>query len=227
MVGTRSTVDVFPRDLPGLSWNITKAPKFATRTQTAISGRELRVADYPFPRWVWSLQYEFLRDQHDTRYGAALGTGYDELRELMGFYTRQLGSFDTFLYDDPSDDFAQNQGIAIGNGTTTAFQLIRTLSAPSYGGLFTEPITQPALISAVYINNVAIPNASTSGPPNWTLGANGVITFAPAPANGAVISATFSYYWPVHFTEDTAEFENFMYQLHALKKLSFESVILP
>lgn len=204
-----------------------KAPKFATRMQTAISGRELRVADYPFPIWTWTLNYEFLRDQHDTRFGNALGTGYDELRELMGFFARQQGSFQTFLYDDPTDDLVINQGFGIGNGVTTAFQLVRTLSAPSYGGLFTEPITQPQIIVAVYINGVSIPNASVSGPPNWTLGANGLITFSGAPATGAVVSATFSYCWPVRFLDDTNEFENFMYQLWSLKKLQFQSVILP
>lgn len=220
-------MDFFPKDLPGLSWSVTKTPKFATRTQTSVSGRQLRVADYPYPIWTWTLTYEFLRDQHDTRFGAALGTGYDELRELMGFFARQQGGFQPFLYDDPTDDLVTNQGLGIGNGTTTAFQLIRTLSSPTYGGLFTEPITQPQIISGVFLNNVPVHNASQGGPPNWTLGANGLITFNPAPAAGVVVSATFTYCFPVHFLADEYEFDNFMYQLWSLKKLQFESVILP
>ena len=219
-------MDIFPKDLPGLTWSIIKAPKFATRVQTSVSGRELRVADQLYPIWTWTLTYDFLRDGFDTRFGNALGAGSRELRELMGFYTRQQGSFQTFLYDDPSDDNAVNQGIGIGDGATVAFQLVRTL--PAYiGGLFTEPITQPSIISAVTINGTAIPNASVSGPPNWTLGAFGLITLSPAPANGTIIAASFTYYWPVRFVDDTYDFENFSYQLWTMKKLVLQSVLLP
>ena len=214
-------MDFFP-SVPGLSWSVTKTPKFATRTQTSISGRQLRVVDQPMPIWTWSLTYEFLRDQNDTRFGSALGTGYDELRTIAGFFLRQQGAFNTWLYTDPTDDFAANQGIGVGNGVTVAFPLIRT-----FGGVFSEFITQPQLISGVFLNGIALQNASQGGPPNWTLGANGLITFAPAPAAGVVITATFTYAFPVHFLKDENEFENFMYQLWSLKKLEFESVLLP
>jgi hypothetical protein len=39
---------IFPT-LPGLGWSVSKAPRFATRIQRAISGRELRVLDQPNP----------------------------------------------------------------------------------------------------------------------------------------------------------------------------------
>jgi hypothetical protein len=39
---------VFPA-LPGLAWGVTKAPTFQTRIQRAVSGRELRALDYPYP----------------------------------------------------------------------------------------------------------------------------------------------------------------------------------
>ena len=39
---------VFPA-LPGLAWSVTKAPTFQTRIQRAVSGRELRALDYPYP----------------------------------------------------------------------------------------------------------------------------------------------------------------------------------
>jgi uncharacterized protein (TIGR02217 family) len=206
-------MDLFP-DLPGLTWSVTKAPKFATRTQTSISGRELRVADQAYPIWIWTLQYSFLRDERDMRFGAALGNGYDELRTLMGFYAKQQGSFNTFLYDDPTDNLIANESIGISDGSSTQYQLIRSLTPTS----FSEPITQPANIAGIYANGVAIP---------YSLGANGVVTVNTAPPAGTNVTATFSYYWPVRFTEDTAEFENFMYQLWALKKLSFQSVLLP
>src|SRR5215472_834775 len=196
-------MDVFPSDLPGLTWSVTKAPKFVTRVQTSISGRELRVPDMAYPIWTWTLQYSFLRDNRDTRYGNALGTGYQELRELMGFFTRQQGSFSTFLYDDPTDDYVQNQGIAYGDGTTVSFQLVRTMAgAPATG--FTEPITQVSNILGVFVNGNLVPH---------TYNGMGIIMLNSAPPAGALVSCTFQYWWPVRFTEDTAEFENFMYQL--------------
>ena len=57
---------IFPA-LPGLGWSVTKAPRFATRIQKAISGRELRVLDQPYPIWTWTLTYALLRDKWDTR----------------------------------------------------------------------------------------------------------------------------------------------------------------
>ena len=46
---------IFPA-LPGLAWSVTKTPTFQTRIQRAVSGRELRALDYPYPLWQfdWS-----------------------------------------------------------------------------------------------------------------------------------------------------------------------------
>ena len=63
--------------LPGLTWSVTKTPIFQTRIQRAVSGRELRALDYPYPLWQFALVYDFLRDDQ--------AAGYDELRTLLGF----------------------------------------------------------------------------------------------------------------------------------------------
>ena len=60
---------IFPA-LPGLSWSVTKTPTFQTRIQRAVSGRELRALDYPYPLWQFALVYDFLRDNP--------AAGYDE-----------------------------------------------------------------------------------------------------------------------------------------------------
>jgi uncharacterized protein (TIGR02217 family) len=207
-------VDTFPT-LAGIGWPITKAPKFATRIQTAISGRELRVLDQPLPIWEWTLPYTFLRDMNDVSHGTALGAGYDELRTLMGFFLRQQGSFQTFLYNDPTDNSVQNQNIGGGNNVNQTFQLTRT-----FGG-FVEPITQPIAIS-VYLSG-----PGGFGPVAFNLLPNGVVSLLVAPAPGEAVIASFTYNWPVRFSEDTESFENFMYQLWELKQLKFQSVILP
>ena len=57
---------IFPAH-PGLGWSDSKTPRFATRVQRAVSGRELRVLDQPNPIWTWTLTYSMLRDKNDTR----------------------------------------------------------------------------------------------------------------------------------------------------------------
>ena len=85
---------IFPA-LPGLAWSVTKAPTFQTRIQRAVSGRELRALDYPYPLWQFTLVFAFLRDNP--------AAGFDELRTLMGFYLACQGAYGTFLFQDPSD----------------------------------------------------------------------------------------------------------------------------
>src|SRR3984957_9762470 len=124
---------IFPT-LPGLGWSVSKAPRFATRIQRAVSGRELRVVDQPNPIWTWTLTYSMLRDAHDTRAASGSGVGYDELRTLVGFFLQQQGAFQPFLFDDPTDDTASAQALGTGDGSATVFRLLREMNG------FVEPI---------------------------------------------------------------------------------------
>ena len=51
------------------------------------------------------------------------------------------------------------------------------------------------------------------------------MTFTTPPAAGHVIAADFTYRFRVRFAEDSAEFENFMYQLWQLKQIKLQSVL--
>ena len=203
---------IFPA-LSGLAWSVTKAPRFATRIQKAVSGRELRVLDQPNPIWLWTLTYDLLRDRHDTR-GTGLGVGYDELRTLMGFFLQQQGSFAPFLFDDPTDDTAIAQPLGTGDSSTVQFRLVRTMNG------FAEPVTAPNVVGAVYFNGVRQSAASYSVDPD-----TGTVTFATPPPAGQAITADFTYYFRVRFAEDTAAFENFMLQLWRLKQIKLQSAI--
>jgi hypothetical protein len=113
---------VFPV-MPGLTWNIKKTPEWKTAIQESVSGKELAAAFMTYPRWTYSLAYEFLR------------TGsYSELESLVGFFNARMGKFDTFLFEDPDDHNVTAQQFGTGDGVTTSFGLIRT-----YGG-FSEPV---------------------------------------------------------------------------------------
>lgn len=201
---------IFPT-LPGLAWSVTKAPRFATRIQKAVSGRELRVLDQPNPIWLWTLTYDVLRDPHDTR-GSGLAAGFDELRTLMGFFLQQQGAFQPFLFDDPTDDTVTGQTIGTGNSSATQFQLVRTMNS------FAEPVTAPNIVSAIYFNGVRQSAAGYAADPN-----TGLVAFTTPPPSGQAITADFTYWFRVRFAEDTAEFENFMLQLWRLKQIKLQS----
>lgn len=203
-------VGVFP-SLPGLAWSVTKTPTFQTRIQRAVSGRELRALDYPYPLWQFTLVFDLLRDNP--------AAGYDELRTLMGFFMLCQGAFGTFLFRDPSDDQVTGQQIGVGNASATVFQLQRAMGATLPGGGFLEPILAPNLVSTVYLDGITQSPASYSVDPN-----TGLVTFATAPGSGLVITVDYSYYFRCRFVDDSYAFENFMFRLWQLKKLTFISV---
>jgi uncharacterized protein (TIGR02217 family) len=203
-------IGVFP-SLPGLAWSVTKTPTFQTRIQRAVSGRELRALDYPYPLWQFTLVFDLLRDNP--------AAGYDELRTLMGFFMLCQGAFGTFLFRDPSDDQVTGQEIGVGDASTTAFQLLRAMGATLPGGGFLEPVVAPNVVSAVYLDGIK------QSPRNYCVDPNaGLVTFSTAPGSGLIITADYSYYFRCRIVDDSYDFENFMFRLWQLKKLSFISV---
>lgn len=203
-------VGVFPA-LPGLTWSVTKMPIFQTRIQRAVSGRELRALDYPYPLYQFTLVYNFLRQN--------LAAGYNELNTLMGFYEACYGAYGSFLFDDPTDDDGIGQGVGTGDGVTTAFQLVY-----GKGGsvIFVRPVDAVNQLTAVYLNGI------TQSPSTYScatgLNSTGALSFTTPPSAGLSITADFTYYFRCRFVDDSQTFDNFMYQLWQLKKLNFISV---
>jgi uncharacterized protein (TIGR02217 family) len=201
---------VFPA-LPGLAWSVTKTPTFQTRIQRAVSGRELRALDYPYPLWQFTLVFAFLRDNP--------AAGFDELRTLMGFYLACQGAYSTFLFQDPSDYQVIGQYLGTGDSSSAAFQLQRTMGTALIGGGFGEPIVAPNLITTVYFDGI------TQSPSGYSIDpGTGLLSFSTPPGTGLVITADFSYWFRCRFVDDSYDFENFMYRLWQLKKLTFISV---
>jgi uncharacterized protein (TIGR02217 family) len=201
----------FP-NLPGLAWSVTKTPAFKTRIQKSVSGRERRALDQALPIWTWTLTYDFLRDN--------LAGGYNELRTLMAFHAQQQGAYTGFLYTDPTDNAVTGQALGTGNASQTQFQLVRNLDPALPGGGYNEPIVAPNLVSAVYLNGVV------QSPSSYAVNANtGMLTFTTAPGSGVAVTADFSYFFRVRFSDDTASFENFMFQLWRLKQIKFVSIL--
>jgi uncharacterized protein (TIGR02217 family) len=205
---------IFP-SLSGQGWSVTKSPRFATRIQRAVNGRELRALDQPYPLWNWTLTYPLLRDRNDTRAFSGSGIGYDEFRTLAGFFLQQQGALQPFLFDDPTDDSVTAQWLGVGDSSRTMFQLVRTM------GGFAEPITAPNTVAAVYFDGILQPAS------NYTVdAATGLVAFTGPPPSGQSVTADFTYWFRVRFADDTAEFENFMIQLWQARQIKLQSVLL-
>lgn len=193
---------VFPA-LPGLGWNVKRTEIWKTRVQEAVSGKEVRIADWSFPRRQWELTFDFLRS----------APSFAEWQSLVGFFNQRQGIFDSWLYSDADDNSVTDQPLGTGDGATTAYQLVRAL------GGYVEPIIAPNAIASVKIAGVVQSGGSYS-----VNGNTGQLAFTTAPASGAAITASFTYYFRCRFFGDSMDFEKFMSQLWLAKAVKFVSL---
>lgn len=117
--------EVFPT-LRGLGWSVHKKPMFRTKISEHVSGREVRASFMQYPLWDFELTFEFLKDSVDEQ----------DLNDIMGFYLKQLGRFNAWLYKDPNDYHAVAQQFGVGDGVTLEYLAMRGL------GGFYEPVGQ-------------------------------------------------------------------------------------
>lgn len=195
---------IFPT-FPGLKWGRKKTAVWSTGTQKSASGREFRTAYYSYPQWRFSLSFEVLRTKASV----------NELEQLAGFFNARKGSFESFLYEDPTDNAVTDQ--AIGNTVqgVTRYQLVRSI------GGFIEPVLAVKERPAVKVGGVAL----TYGR-DYTVTDKGVLVFNTPQTPGRPITWTGGFYFRVRFTSDTVDFENVLGSLWAAKKIEFTSVKL-
>lgn len=177
------------------------APPVFTRTTPSL--REYRARDAVYPRYRRVLSYEVLRAGAEA-----------ELQSLVGFFNQRGGSFDNFLFTVPDDNAVAAQSFGVGDGTTTAFQLVR-----AFGG-FVEPVT--AVNGTPQIFKAGVLQAT---PANYSIGSTGIVTFTAAPTAGQALTWTGSYYVRHRFERDQLEVERFLallYEARSVELLSDE-----
>jgi hypothetical protein len=215
--------DIYPGDLPGLTFSVVKTDEESTIVQRAVSGYETRIANFQNPFWHWILEYSVLPD----RPGRLLpGYATTEYKFLRGFRLKMLGQFEDFLFDDPTDDTVgpamnldgspnlQAQLLVFDDGAGNFYSPIQR----NMGGLFFEDITDlgPGGI-AVYTAGVLATGYTVGGPGLGIPGASFEGLYIHWPTEPAQpVTAEFNFYFRVRFESDTQDFEQFAADLWAI-----------
>lgn len=181
-----------------MKMELTRAPRFKTHIQSAVSGKETRAAFMAFPLWDLTLSYEFLQSGYR-------GT---DLSQIIALFGQVKGAWDSFLLSVPDDNTVTDHLIATGNGSRS-YQLMRSITASGF--TLTEPVTNVNTVTNVKVNGIAV-----SG---YTVSSTGLLTLPVTPATGAPITWSGSYYFRCRFANDTADFSRFMADLYELKSL--------
>jgi uncharacterized protein (TIGR02217 family) len=177
----------FPDDI---SRGARGGPERRTQIVELASGDEERNAS-----WANS------RRRYDVAYGIRRA---DDLAAVVAFFEARNGRLHGFRFKDWGDyksclpsgtPSPTNQATGTGDGTTTAFQLVKRYASGSQ--TWVRTITKPVAGSvAVALNGT--PQAS-----GWSVDTTtGVITFATAPGAGVTITAGFEFDVPVRFDTD-------------------------
>jgi uncharacterized protein (TIGR02217 family) len=144
------------------------------------------------------------RRRYDASYGIRKA---DDLAAVTAFFETRRGRLYGFRWKDWADHkssppsaiiTAVDQPIGIGTGAATAFQLVKlyTSGAQSWARAITKPVA----------GTVAVALNGATQITGWTVNTTtGVVTFAAAPAPGAVITAGFEFDVPVRFDTDTLD----------------------
>lgn len=204
--------------LPNLNgFSVHKKPIFASGVNEFIVGRELTVAQQAFPLWEFDLTFEILRTTTNNQVQDVYFADYfTEYESILVVFLQALGQSGRFLYDDPSDDSRTGQFIAMGDGHTTTFRVVRDWGT---GDLtLTEPVGEVNIFEGFqfYVDGT---------PTSVTLDAEGEsIVFSVAPANGTTITGDFFFFYKCRFLEDNVSFEEIMYDRWSNKSLKFRSV---
>ncbi|WP_440978522.1 DUF2460 domain-containing protein [Sphingomonas pseudosanguinis] len=150
-------------------------PGFSTAILTGAGGREARNAAWAEARTTYDV-------------GPGIRSAAD-IAALLSFFRARLGPARGFRLRDPFDSIGTDEAIGTGDGTTRRFALVR-----HYGDQ-ARRITRPVAGSV----SVTVAGRSVTG---FVVEPGGWLLLDPAPADGAGITASFTFDVPVRFAED-------------------------
>jgi uncharacterized protein (TIGR02217 family) len=168
----------FPSDI---SYGSSGGPEYSTDVVITAGGHEQR-----------NVNWSAARAKYNVAHGVKTQA---QLEALIAFFRARKGKAYGFRFKDWTDYEAAAQTIGVGDGSTTAFQLVRNYIS---GGVSeARSIAKPVSGSvSIYLDVVQ----QLSG---WSIDdASGLVTFSSAPSSGVVVTADFQFDVPVRFDTD-------------------------
>lgn len=188
----------FPEDI---SYGSGGGPEYSTDIVITQSGHEQRNINWGEAR---------------ARYNVAHGVKTQaQLDTLIAFFRARKGRAHSFRFKDWVDYTATGQMLGIGDGTQTAFQLVKRYvsGAATEVRVITKPVSGAVLVFVDAVLTAVTVNTST-----------GVVTFAEAPEAGAIISADYEFDVPVRFDTDRLSASLDTYGVHSWKDIAVVEV---
>jgi len=171
-----SFVDVLFPEQYGFDSNA--GPSWKVEIVETANKREKRNLVYQDGRRIYNLSYT-------SRTKAVM-------EEINAFHSVMHGPWKSFRFWDFTDHELNNEVVAVGDGATTEFQVIKTYTA----GAASHERTINKIVSGlvVTVNDIVTAHSIDL--------LTGIITFGSAPADGAVIKVTGEFHVAVRFVED-------------------------
>jgi uncharacterized protein (TIGR02217 family) len=117
------------------------------------------------------------------------------MEALQAFFRARFGKAYGFRFKDWSDYQAVAQNLGTGNGSQTAFQLLKLYSSGGYS--YSREIKKPVSGTVkIYLNSILQSSGFSVDH------ATGIVTFSAAPAGGVNVSTDFDFDVPVRFDTD-------------------------
>lgn len=197
------TIPVFPT-LANRAWPVQKSPNFNNVRLTLNGGRRAVQPMRTLPTWSYELRFDILRDN----------VGFLEFQQVLHVYLVTFGGARYFSYDDETDNTALLAPFGQGDGSTTAFELVRAQT----GVGFAEPIRSFNGTPHIYVGGSEVFN--------WSIDDYGVLNFSGPPGPGQVLTWTGQYYHLCRFDEDQLPITNFLKNWWELKSVKFSTDLL-
>lgn len=159
-------------------------PEFSTNVQTLASGSEKRNADWAVCRHRYTVPFNNITD--------------DAYLAIKRVFLLTRGKTHSFLFKDWGDYQATNEQFGTGDGSTKVFQLKKVSTVIGTSATYERDITKPSGTITVKSNgSVVTPSIDIY---------TGEVTFAVAPANGAVLTWSGEFRVQVRFDIDQLPF---------------------
>jgi len=188
---------------------ITRTPRFNTiRQDTAAYRGQTRISLSPYPVWDVEIDTAYFTGSEST-----ISSSY---QLALGLFGQMKGSADDFLVTMPGDNtISTAMPFGFGDGVTTAFQITRTFAG------FLDIIQNLNGSPSIFVNGV-LQAANTYGISN-----TGIVTFSSPPGVAVPLTWTGSFYYRLHFVDDSLQLQFIGNNVFTASTLKFESVILP